>query len=97
MARARAAIEGCHVARGHTHHCSWSVTGNGRHQAIDLGHGTREETRYYKTVNGTTAHPKWVSGFYMIRNGYAYPFPKKFTDWSFWLQDISVRKGDEHE
>jgi hypothetical protein len=94
MARTRATIEACHVAGGHTHHFSRSFTENGRHQAIDLGHGTREETRMYKQVNGTTHHPKWIAGFWMVRNGCAYPFPIEFTDWSFWLREISVRKKE---
>lgn len=91
VARERALIEDSHVAGGHTHHMSWSVALNGKHQAVDLGHCTRERTRYYKTVNGTTRHPKWVAGFWMIREGYAYPFPKEFTDWAFWLKQIKVR------
>jgi len=95
VARERAEIENCHVLGGHTHHHSRSFTRDGRHQAVDLGHATREATRYYKTVNGTTRHPKWVSGFWMIRNGCLYPFPKKFTDWDFWLKEIALRKGAE--
>lgn len=94
VARERSEIEGCHVLGGHTHHFSRCFDRSGRYQAVDLGHGTMEATRYYKTVNGTTRHPKWVSGFWMIRNGYLYPFPKQFTDWAFWLKNISVRKGE---
>lgn len=85
VVRERAEIEGCDVAGGHNHHFSWSFTRDGNYAAIDLGHCTRPETRYYKMVNGTTRHPKWVAGFWMLRNGYWYPFPKKFTDWRFWL------------
>jgi len=85
VARDRAEIEQCDVAGGHTHHFSMNFTKDGKHVAIDLGHCTRPETRYYKTVNGTTRHPKWVSGFWVLRNGYWYPFPKDRTDWAFWL------------
>jgi len=85
VARERAEIEGCSVAGGHTHHLSMSFSKSGDNIAIDLGHCTRPKTRYYKQVNGTTRHPKWIAGFWMLRNGYWYPFPKEFTDWAFWL------------
>lgn len=91
VARERAIIENAHVLGGHTHHCSWSVASNGKHLAIDLGHGTNEDTRYYKTVNGTTRHPKWVKGFAMIRGGYLHQFPTDFTDWDLWLRDMKLK------
>jgi len=93
VARERALIENCHILGGHTHHCSWSVACNGQMLAIDLGHATREETRFYKTVNGTTRHPKWVKGFAMIRNGYVTQFATEFTDWSLWLKEMDLERG----
>lgn len=92
VARDRAAIEDCTVIGGHTHHFSWSWAKNGKHMAIDLGHCTRPETRYYKTVNGVTRHPKWVAGFWAYKDGYWFPFPKEATNWEFWLQNISIKK-----
>jgi len=85
VARERAEIEEESVLCGHTHHMSWSFAKNGKHQAIDIGHCTRPECRYYIAANGTTRYPKWNAGFWMIRNGYLYPFPKETTDWDFWL------------
>lgn len=87
VVRDRAEIEQESTLGAHTHHCSWSVTKDGRFEAVDLGHCTRPEQRWYKTVNGTTRHPKWVAGFWMIRKGYLYGFPKDFTDWNFWLEE----------
>jgi len=93
VSRDRAEIEQMDVAGGHTHHLSMVFTKDGQHQAIELGHCTLPEKRYYKTVNGTTRHPKWVSGFWVLRNGYWYPFPKLFTDWSFWLRQVQVKES----
>ncbi len=87
VSRERAEIEGCDVAGGHTHHFSRVWTRDGKHQAIELGHCTLPEKRYYKMVNGTTRHPKWTAGFWVRRNGYWYPFPKYGTDWEFWLKE----------
>lgn len=85
VTRDRAEIENENVLGGHTHHCSMSFTKDGRYQALDLGCCTDPRKRYYKTVNGTTRHPKWVRGFGMVRNGFVYLFPVDFTDWKFWL------------
>jgi hypothetical protein len=71
---------------------SLSYTRNGKYVAVDLGHCTDPSKRYYLKVNGVTRHPKWISGFWMVRNGYAYGFTKKFTDWQFWLQGITLVK-----
>lgn len=90
VVRERAEIENQGVMGGHTHHFSRSYTRDGRHEAIDLGHCTLPKTRYYKTVNGTTRHPKWVSGFWVLQDGYAYPFPLQFTDWEFWLRRVRI-------
>lgn len=92
VARERAEIENKSVACAHNHHFSMSFTRDGRHQGIDLGHATRPETRYYKQVNGTTRHPKWVRGFWVLRNGCWYPFPIDFTDWGFWLEQVEIKE-----
>jgi hypothetical protein len=92
VVRERAEIENCSVFGGHTHHFSRSYSRDGRHECIDIGHGTRPGTRYYKTVNGTTRHPKWVAGFWVLRKGYSYPFPLRFTDWEFWLRQVEIRE-----
>jgi hypothetical protein len=92
VVRDRAEIEHSHVLAGHTHHLSLSFTKTGKHLAGDLGHCTRPRARYYKAVDGTTRHPKWNRGFWMIRNGYAYPFAVDFTDWDFWLREVKVSR-----
>lgn len=97
VVRDRAETEQADVAGGHTHHFSQSFSKDGQHQAIDLGHCTRPETRYYKTVNGTTRHPKWISGFWMLRKGYWYGFTKEFTDWSWWLGEPEVARSVQEE
>jgi hypothetical protein len=90
VARERAEIENTDTVCAHNHHFSYSFTRDGQHQAIDLGHSTRPETRYYKAVNGTTCHPKWVRGFWVLRKGFFYGFPVDFTDWDFWLNNVKV-------
>jgi len=93
IARERAEIEDCSVLCAHTHGFSLSFTKNGKYQAVDLGHCTLPETRYYKTVDGTGPHPQWVAGFWMIRNGFLYGFPTEFTDWGFWLKEMRLDGG----
>lgn len=90
VSRERASIEDRHVACAHTHHFAWGFAMNGKHMAIDLGHNTRPEQRWYKTVEGPARYPKWIRGFWMVRNGYVYPFPVDFVDWNFWLREISI-------
>ena len=91
IARERAEIEDTSIMCAHTHGFSLTFTKNGKFQAIDLGHCTRPETRYYKMVNGVGPHPKWVSGFWVVRNDYAYGFTKEFTDWDFWLKQLEIK------
>lgn len=92
IARERAEVESRHTLAAHTHHLSLSFTKSGKFLAGDLGHCTVPERRYYKQVNGTTAHPKWIRGFWAIRKGHLYPFPIDFTDWDFWLREVKLEK-----
>jgi hypothetical protein len=79
-----ATVHDCHTIIGHTHYGGVAFSKNGKYLALDLGHSTREETRHYSR-HVRRKSQRWVSGFGMIRNGYAYAFYKDFTDWSFWL------------
>lgn len=93
VARERAEIEDLNIMAGHSHHFSWSFTKSGKHFAIDLGHCTDPQKRYYKAVDGVERYPRWISGFWMVRKGYVYPFPKLWTDWHWWLVEMKI-KGD---
>jgi hypothetical protein len=93
IARERAEIENSPMLCAHTHGFSYTFTKNGLYEAVDLGHCTRTDTRYYKAVNGTGPHPKWVAGFWMVRNGFLYGFPIDFTDWNFWLGEMQLAEA----
>jgi predicted phosphodiesterase len=81
-----ATVHDCHTIIGHTHYGGLAFSKNGKYLGLDLGHSTREDTRHYSR-HVRRKSQRWVSGFGMIRNGYAYPFYKDFTDFSFWLGD----------
>jgi len=97
IARERAEIEDEPIMAAHTHGFSYSFTKNGKHECVDLGHCTRPETRFYKEVNGVTPHYKWVAGFWIVYRDHVYGFPKEFTDWSFWLRDITIGGKKEED
>lgn len=79
-ARRISEIELKHVIQAHNHGLSFSYACNGQFWAIDCGHLCDERRFSYKAKRKTT-HPKWVSGFTMLRDGLPTLFGPH-TDWS---------------
>lgn len=80
-----AAIEEKNCATGHNHIIGIQTSKNGKYLGVDLGHMTDPSSHYYMTRR-LTKFPRWLPGFLVIEDGFAYPFwDDRHTNWNKWL------------
>lgn len=70
------------VAHGHQMGVTYSPSGGD--VLFDTGGMFDQDKIEYSRMCDTT-HSEWQTGFSIIKNNYLYQFPKKHTDWDFWL------------
>jgi predicted phosphodiesterase len=73
------------VAHGHQMGITYSPSGTD--VLFDTGGMFDQDKVEYSRMSDTT-HCEWQTGFSVIRNNFLYQFPKKHTDWDFWLNEL---------
>lgn len=73
------------VAHGHAMGITYSPSGN--EVLFDTGGMFDQDKVEYSRMCDTT-HSEWQTGFSIIKNNFLYQFPKKHTDWDFWLNEM---------
>src|SRR3970040_1665312 len=74
----------CSVMSAHGHRQGWVFSDAG-HASIDIGGMFDPKKIEYINMSDTT-HGKWNPGFFVVRNGFPYPFSRDWTDWDWWLK-----------
>jgi len=73
------------VISAHGHLMGWSPSLSAKYNAVDAGGLVDPAKVDYIGLRDTT-HPKWITGFVVLHNGYPYIFCDLYTDWKLWYQ-----------
>lgn len=76
-----------HVGVAHGHQMGVTYSPSGDELLFDTGGMFDQDKVEYSRMCDTT-HSEWQTGFSIIRNDFLYQFPKKHTDWDFWLNTV---------